>query len=75
MKTGWDAAVRDVSADPVCASVFVEGEHSDQEENLDEKIGVDSTVSIITKGGRNICCSVFATENAKSVGCYEKCAS
>ena len=67
MQTGWHAAVGDVATDPICASIFVDGEAGDEEDDLDDEVSVYAAVADVCEWFRYIRCAVLSTEDFEAV--------
>ena len=72
MQTSGDPAVRDVAADPICAAVLMDEEQCDEEEDLQEHVGVDTAVADVGEGIGDMRSAVDAAEDFEAVGCDEK---
>ncbi len=67
MQTSGDAAVRDVATNPICASVLVDEETDDEEDYLDDEVGVDTAVADVCEWVCDIGSSVFAAEDFEAI--------
>lgn len=74
MKSSRAAAVGDVAAEPVCASVFVNGEEAGYKYDLDDEVNVHASVSGVGHCW-GLVVSVLATQNTEHLHRDEQCAS
>lgn len=67
LETFRNAAIDHMSSNPICASVLVDTEESNQEDDLQDHVGIDRSVSNVCKWMRNIGIGIFSTENFEAV--------
>lgn len=67
MKTSGHAAVCDIAANPICASVLVDEETGDEEDNLEQEVDIHASVADVCEWMCNIGGSVLAAEDLEAV--------
>ncbi len=67
METSGHTAVCDIAADPICASVLVDQETGDEEDDLDQKVDINASVADVREWMCDIGGSVFAAEDSEAV--------